>query len=214
MADRMTSYERVYHALFATPTCKRLWKEAIESLDKIKIESVSWVCRTTEDTARAVPVFQLTGDRSWNGEHLSHSEISAREVMPDTVAREIIKVHFGSDKDVKTFNCSADIVLSGGTVSRKTSYGREKVYQSDFHDFLLDKFREKASDAIKDVNKRLKQACKDMQDTPAFRQSQREALVGFCKDALTKALLPWHEMEQSVLEEAWDQFICTAIMRN
>ena len=214
-STKMTSYERVYNALFITTTCKEVWASALKTMDEVKIGRVEWRCQTSEDSAKAIPQFHFTNETVWGGESISTSEVNARTLLTEEMARKVIDIHFGSEKDVKTFNCKTDIVRCGGTVSRKNRYDeREKQYQSDFHDFLLDKFRAEAHDALKVTTKRLRKECSEMTETAAFKQARREALIGFCKNTLTRALLPWHEMEQSVLEEAWDQFICTAIMRN
>lgn len=212
-STKMTSYERVYNALLTTSTCKEVLAAAKKSIQTVKVKSVEWRLSTTDDTASAVPTFLFTEEFSWSGD-TTHSECAARTFLTNTMTRKVIDVHFGPEKDVKTFNCSPDIVKTGGTVSRKTDWGREKEYQNDFHDFLMDKFVEDVGADVKAATKRLRAEIEVMRATPEFKQSQREALIGFCKETLTRALLPWHEMEQSVLEEAWDQFICTAIMRN
>jgi len=215
MAEKMTSYERVYRALAETSLCKTKWDQAIKDLENVKIDRVEWRLRTTEDTSKAIPVFHFTAGFSWDGESLSTADVRPQTFMPSEAATEIIEKCFGPDKEVKTFNCKTSIVKAGGTVNRKNKYGeREQHYQYDFHDFLIERFKEEAGDIMRATTTRLRQECKNMQTTAEFRQSQREALIGFCKDTLTRALLPWHEMEQSVLEEAWEQFICTAIMRN
>jgi hypothetical protein len=211
----MTSYERVYRLLCDTPTGKDVWDRAVKALASMKVDRVEWRLKKTDDTATAVPVFCLSNGSSWDGDSLNVAELRPRDFLTMDAAREIIEKHFGPDKDVKTFNCKTSIVKAGGTVNRKNRWGeREQHYQEDFHDFILRRFTEETGATFRDAGKRLRQECEDMKTTQEFRQSQREALIGFCKDTLTKALLPWHEMEQSVLEEAWDQFICTAIMRN
>jgi hypothetical protein len=209
----MTSYERVYHALMETTTCKKRWAEALKALDEVTIKEVTWSPVIGTDTADARSTFHFTAGFAWAGDSIAGSDVSARNFMPQTTATEIIDAHFGSEKDVKTFNCQPSIVKSGGQVSRKTEYGREKEYQSDFHDHLLDAFRDKVAEKLTATTKRLRAEARKMKKSEAYRKAKEEALIGFCKDTITKALLPWHEMEQSILQDAWDQFICTAIMR-
>jgi hypothetical protein len=213
MSKGITSYERVYRALFETSTCKDAWNAALKDLGEIKIEKVTWSLSQSTDESSALATFHFNAGFAWGEKTVSSSDIDARTVMTAELARKVIDIHFGSDKDVKTFNCNANVVRRGGTISRKTKYGREQDYQEDFHDWLLSRFREEATDQMKAATKKAKADVKKMEATNEFRQARQEALVGFCKDDITKALLPWHNMEQQVLQDAWDQFICTAIMR-
>jgi hypothetical protein len=199
--------------LFATSTCKDAWRAALEDLEKCKIEKVTWSLSQGTDHSKAVATFHLTGGFSWSENGFRSNDVSAYNFMTDQLARKIIDVHYGSDKDVKTFNCAKHIVRSGGEVSRKTRWGREKEYQDGFDRWLRTKFESEADKEMKAATLRLRADIVGMMATDEFRQARQEALVGFCKNDITKALLPWHGMDQQTLQDAWDQFICTAIMR-
>jgi hypothetical protein len=213
MTERVTSYERVYRLLFNTSTCKAAWEAALQDLKNCKIEKVGWSLSQTSDESQAKATFYFTGNFSWREDSLQHAEISAHNFMTSDLAKKVIDVHYGPEKDVKTFNCKASIVKGGGTVNRKTDYGREQEYQDSFPEWLRDRFTNEAAEEMKATTLRLKQLVAAMKATDEFRQSRQDALVEFCKNDITKALLPWHNMDQQTLQDAWDQFICTAIMR-
>jgi len=208
----MTSYERVYRALMETTTCKAVWAEAVKAVDSVALEKVMWTLRQNTDTATVVPVFQFTAGFSWREYDLSIDQVQAPLFLTADMARKVIDAHFGSGKDVKTFNCKGEIVRNGGFVNRKTRWGREKEHQDEFYQFLLDAFQDEVEEKLIAATKRLRDEIQEMRKTEAYYKSREEALIGFCKNTITQALLPWHTMKQSVLQDAWDQFICTAIM--
>lgn len=208
----MTSYERVYRALFETETCKQGWKAAFEAIDSIEITEVKWRLELSDSGAKAMASFHLSGGAGVWGESFDQLELAARTFMTEELAREVISKHFGPDKDVKTFNCNESIVRRGGQVSRKTSYGREQCYQEDFRDFLVTQFAAEAHEKLRQGTAKVKAAIIAMKGTEEFRKARHEALVEFCKEHISKALMPWHGMEDSVLQDAWDRFICKAIM--
>jgi len=214
MSERKTSYDAVYELLFKTSTCQDIWKAALKDLDEVKIEKVTWDLSRGTDTAKADPTFHFTGGFSWSGNNLASAELCAEAFIKNEFVKKILELHYGPGREVKTRNCKRDVVKNGGTVSRKNDDDeRERQYQESFHSFLTDKFRDEVRKKMTEETKRLKHEVKAMMKTVEFRQSQHEALVGFCKDTITTALLPWHSMDQQVLQDAWDQFICTAIMR-
>jgi hypothetical protein len=209
----MTSYERVYRALFKTETCVQGWKTALEAIDTIKITEVKWRLDMSDSGAKAVASFVMSGDAgTWGETNLDQLELAARTFMTEELAREVISKHFGPDKDVKTFNCNESIVRRGGNVSRKTKWGREQCYQEDFRDFLVTRFAEEAQEKLRMATAKIKADIIAMKGTEEFRKARHEALVEFCKEHISKALMPWHGMEDSVLQDAWDRFICKAIM--
>lgn len=214
MSDGITSYERVYRLLRQTSTCVDAWNAALRDLAECKIEKVTWTLRQGTDKSEARATFHFTGDFAWSEGNISSSEVSAHTFITSALCTKVLDLHYGPEKDVKTFNCSRSVVRSGGTVSRKNSYGeRERDYQDGFDRWLRYRFEEEASEQMKDATKRLKAEIKKMKATPELQKARQEALVGFCKDDITKALLPWHTMDEATLQDAWDQFICTAIMR-
>ncbi len=215
MTIKMTSYERVYNLLTKTSTYNEAVASALQSLKDVTIEKVDFILQSSEDTSKATPLFRFTSGFGWHGNDVNASEVHARHFLTKEMIMKVIDIHYGSDKDVKTFNCKKSIVTSGGTVSRKNRWGeREQQHQYDFEDHCTVAFREMAKDEMKATTVRLRDEIARMTDTDEFKKARREALIGFCKQTLVRALLPWQEMEQSVLEEAWDQFICTTIMRN
>ena len=212
-AEKMTSYDRVYKALFETSTCQNMWTAIIKDIDSVRVKEVEWVLHP-EGQATAKAKFVLTGEAgSWSENEVNVAQLSVYRFLSSEYAKKVIQLHFGSEKDVKTFNCSLNIVKRGGQVSRKDDNGdRFKDHQGSFHDFLTMKLEEDASKEMKVASDKVRVEIKLLMATDEFKQSRHEALVGFCKDTITNALMPWHGMEEQVLRDAWDQFICTAIM--
>lgn len=209
----ITSYERVYRLLSETSTCKDVWAAALRDLDECRIERVKWSLRQGPDASNALATFYFTSGFAWR-EDQTAADVNAKTFLTNDMCEKILKVHFGSNKDVKTFNCSVRIVCGGGVISRKNEYGRRgQEYQDSFGTWLQEHFIEKVGDKLQTTTNRLWALVSDMKATEEFAKARHEALVSFCKDDITKALLPWHSMDQQTLQDAWDQFICTAIMR-
>jgi hypothetical protein len=213
MAVGMTSYDKVYNALLQTSTCQDMISALQRDMTSVKVESVTWNLVIGEK-AEAKAVFHLSGTYGvWPGANLESHRLSVYNFISDELVNKIISLHFGPEKDVKTFNCKREFVKRGGHVNRKNDCGeREKDYQRSFQEFLTSKLSEENAVQMEVATKRLKLEIKEIMETEEFQKGQHEALVGFCKNTITKALMPWHNMEERTLQDAWDQFICTTIM--
>jgi len=210
MSEGMTSYEKVYRLLRETYTCKSIWDNAYQTLKECKIEKVSFTLRQTSDESKASAIFHFTGDFQWGELYYDGCECNVNNFLTGEMAKSVIDAHYGPDKDVKTRNCKHEIVLKGGYISRKTEYGRNKERQESFIQWLKNQFEYENRDLLKETTQRLQSEVKTQLET--VHQARQEALVSFCKNDITKALLPWHGMDEHILQDAWNQFICTVIM--
>jgi hypothetical protein len=203
-----TSYDKIYELLLATDEGQALMAATKDKIRNVKLDKVKF--RLSHDRPyNAVPQFVFSCRVTWDG---GPRDLSASSFVDSDDAEKVVRDCFGSDKKVKTRNCSPHIVRDGGLVQTKVDGCRESRHQQSFYRWVVDQVEEEFETVIAEERKRLAGEVKALVKTEEFAQSRHEALVNFCKDTITKALLPWNHMSEQVLNDAWDQFICAAAM--
>lgn len=206
--DRDSSYGKIYYRLIQTTTFRQLRDNAINALSRARVEKIEFRLEQTDDSSRVVPVF-LVPFAPENvikfGPDVSEWNISDYSVFPSGTFTPVVTNHFGEDKEVKTRNCRKKILEDG-------KFENHRLAVPAFDNFARDEAMKDARPIVEEALGRIKRQAIMMKDSPAFATMEETALVTFCKQYLTKAMLKWRKMPEAVLKEAWNQFVTVDIM--
>ena len=202
----MSGYQTVYRLLLQSNTGQRLWQEIEQKLRDVKVFKVDFVF-TVKDKAEIYPKFILSHDMGdFDGQIRLHRLFSYDDI------REVIDNHFG--QDVKTYNCRRAVLLQGGTIKTKINGEMEQKYQFDFGDYLRHEIDAKLAHNIREANERIRQQIQEIKSSERFQQQKQNALIAKCKDTIVQNLMPWRDLDQKILDEAWQQFLCAAVIED
>jgi hypothetical protein len=194
-----TSYDKIYHMMTKTTGFKALIADVLTKMENLEITNVTHHLNI-KDTAYTNATFSTNlGSTHGEGRYLQPSDVLEHDSV-----RTVLEAHFGVD--VKTYNCSRDTVFDGGYLNHSNRH------QNSFYYYAYNWLSDNHSDALERGSHRLKTKIAEKMASEEFKADAHACLVRRCKETIVKAMMPWREMDDSVLKDAWSEFLCNSII--